>query len=434
MTSPRTQADDGAKPTAENTSEPRDVAEHREANLEIASDLRGAGRLIVDAVVGVTGIVESMHRNISGLAPVVGPSRQGGTTGITGLVYRSIRGISRGVGFGLDFALAQLAPLLRNNDSPIQREAVSAALNGVLGDYLVASNNPLAISMRLRKDGRPLTLDRPSLQQDFPRPTARLVLWVHGLCMNDLQWLRNGHDPSASLARDLDHTALHLHYNTGQHISTNGRQFAELLERLVQAWPVPIGELVIVGFSMGGLVTRSACHYATQADYAWPDRLKKLIFLGTPHHGAPLERAGNWTDILMGISPYSAPLARLANIRSAGVKDLRYGNVIDADWQSVGSGHIHDPRNPVPLPENTRCFALAATQQPPSDLEATRAGARLRGDGLVPVDSALGRHENPELSLTLPTSHQRILYGLSHLDLLSDPGVCDQIYCWLTGE
>jgi pimeloyl-ACP methyl ester carboxylesterase len=395
--------------------------------MSMSSDLRGANRLIVDAVVGVTDIVESMHRNISGLAPVVGPSRKGGTKGITGFVYRSVRGISRVAGFGLDAALAQLSPLLKGHGTSPRREAVRAALNGVLGDYLASSGNALAIPMRLRAHGRPLTLDRQSLADAFPTPGPRVAVLVHGLCLNDLQWHRQGQDHGASLARDLGYTPLYLHYNSGLHISTNGREFADLLEQLVQAWPAPMRELVVIGHSMGGLVARSACHYAKLADHVWPRRLKKLVFLGTPHHGAPLERAGNWVEILLGISPYTAPFASMGTIRSAGVKDLRYGNLVDEDWNRTNAGRASDPRKHVPLPRGVKCFALAATTQ----LQSGRATARLRGDGLVPVKSALGQHDDAALTLAMPSSHRSICYGLGHLDLLGSREVYDRIRRWL---
>jgi len=393
-----------------------------------SSDLRGASRLIVDAVLGVTGIVESMHRNISGLAPIVGASRRGGTKGITGLVYGSVRGVSRGVGLGLDAALTLLAPLLKSRGTSARREAVLAVLNGVLGDHLDASNNPLAISMSLRKSGRPLTLDRRALGEDFPCPSTKLVVFVHGLCLSDLQWHRRGHDHGALLGRDLDYTPLYLRYNSGRHISTNGRELADLLEQLAREWPVPVHELVVIGHSMGGLVARSACHYARIDRHTWPRHLRKIVFLGTPHHGAPLERAGNWVNILVGISPYTAPFARLGKVRSAGVKDLRYGNIVDADWQAIGTEQAHDPRQPVPLPASVKCFAIAATRQ----LQSGRPHTRLRGDGLVPVKSALGEHVNAALALSIPASHQSICYGLNHFDLLSSGEVYDRIHHWLS--
>lgn len=383
--------------------------------------------MVIDAVAGVTDIVEEMHRNIARVAPILGASPTGRARGIPGLVYRSVRGVTHAVGFGLDTALAQLAPLLNSSISSPRREAVLAALNGVLGDYLVASNNPLAIPMHLRRKGQPLVPDRRALATDFTHAGSKLLVLVHGLCMSDLGWKREGHDHGASLARDLGYTSIYLHYNSGRHISTNGREFAAIMDRLVQEWPVPVSELVIVGHSMGGLVSRSACHYAMHADQAWLRRLKKLICLGAPHHGAPLERAGNWVSILAGISPYTAPFTRLGNIRSAGVQDLRYGNILDEDWERRGSGCTHDPRGLVPLPEGVQCFVIAATRQ----LQSGGPGMRLPGDGLVPVNSALGRHESAALTLPIPASRRGICYGLNHLDLLSSREVYDQIHRWL---
>ena len=382
------------------------------------SDLQGAGRLAVAAVVGVTDIVEDMHRNIAGLAPVVGASPSGRARGISGLVYRGVRGVTRAVGFGLDTAFGALTPLLGSAGSSPRREAVLAALNGVFGDYLAASNNPLAITMQLRRNGQPLVLERHALASDFVHPGGKLLVLVHGLCMNDLQWAREGHDHGAALARDLGYAAIYLHYNSGRHIATNGREFAATLERLVQSWPVPITELVIVGHSMGGLVARSACHCAKQAGQPWLRHLKKLVFLGTPHHGAPLERAGNWVDYLLGVSPYTAPFARLGTIRSAGIKDLRHGRFTD---EGVDAGKA------VPLPARVKCFAVAATKHD----AAGGSRGRLPGDGLVPVNSALGKHENVALALPIPASRQAICYGSNHFDLLSSAVVYDRIRGWL---
>jgi pimeloyl-ACP methyl ester carboxylesterase len=392
-----------------------------------SSDLRGALRLVIDAIIGVTDVVEALHRNISGLAPLTGPPRMGRTTGITGLVYWSIRGLSRVVGSQLDTALAKLAPLLQSSAPSLQNEAVRAALNGVIGDHLAASNNPLAISMRLRRDGRPLTLNREALEDTIPSPKTKLLVLVHGLCMSDLQWHRNEQDHGTSLARNLGYTSLNLHYNSGLHISTNGRRFTERLEQLVQEWPVPVDELVVLGHSMGGMVTRSACHYAQLEGHAWPRRLRKLVFLGTPHHGTPLERAGSWVDHLAEISSYTAPFARIGRIRSAGVKDLRYGNLLDTSWDRDESPHTAESKMPVPLPDGARCFAIAASKQQAPN----RTGPRLRGDGLVPVESALGRHEDPAHSLSIPASHQRIFYGMGHFDLLSSREVYDQLHRWV---
>jgi pimeloyl-ACP methyl ester carboxylesterase len=391
---------------------------------DTAQDLRGVSQLIITAVTGVTDIVEDMHRNIASPVSLIGKAPAGRTRGITGLVYRSVRGVTKGVGSLLDIALAQLGHLLPGQAFSPRREALLAAVNGVLGDYLIADQNPLAIPMRLRQNGEALDLSREALASRFVDSDGRLLILAHGLCMNDLQWLRDGHDHGAGLAKEFGYTALYLNYNTGRHISSNGHEFAATLEQLIKAWPVPVRELVIVGHSMGGLISRSACHYAEEAGHTWPDVLKKMVFLGSPHHGAPLERAGNRANLLVGISPYTAPLTRLGMIRSSGIRDLRFGNLLDEDWQDQDEHHKHDPRLSVPLHEGVECYVVAATK-------GKEPAARLPTDGLVRVHSALGQHRNSALTLPIPASHQLIVYGTDHFALLSSQQVYQQLLAWL---
>ena len=392
------------------------------------SDLRGFSRLTIDAITGLTDLVEALHHNIAGTPGVLGTPERGRTRGITGLVYRSIRAVTRLVGSGIDVLLAQLVPLLGEKRSSPEREAVLAALNGVLGDYLVASRNPLAVAMRPRRDGHPLELEKQALAAAIAPAGGRLLVLAHGLCMNDLQWARQGHDHGAALARDLGYTPVYLHYNSGLHISTNGREFADLLEALVAHWPVPVEELAIIGHSMGGLLARSAWHYGNAAGHDWPRHLKKLVFLGTPHHGAPLERGGNWVDIVLGASPYTAPFARLGRIRSAGITDLRHGYLLDEDWEGrdrFERAGAH--RQSLPLPAGVQCYAMAAT----TGKEAGDLKDRLIGDGLVPLNSALGRHKEPGRTLAFAASRQWIGYEMNHLDLLSRPEAYERLRCWL---
>jgi hypothetical protein len=366
-----------------------------------------------------------MHHTIA--RPAGRGQPPGRTRGITGLVYKSVRGITRLVGGGVDALLGQLRPTLAGRASSPEREAVLAALNGVLGDYLVASDNPLAIPMTLRREGRPLVLETQALAAALPQGGGKLAVLAHGLCLNDRQWNRAGHDHGAVLARTLGYTPLYLHYNTGLHTSTNGRALAGLLEVLLEQWPHPVEDLVIVAHSMGGLVARSACHYGAAAGHAWSRRLTKLAFLGTPHHGAPLERGGNWVDVILDATPYAAPFARLGKIRSAGITDLRYGNVLDEHWQGRDRfAHAPDTRQFVPLPKGVRSYAIAATTgKKRGDLRD-----RLLGDGLVPVASALGRHDESHRSLGFPASRQWIGYGMSHLDLLGRREVSERIVRW----
>jgi hypothetical protein len=400
----------------------------RRASLRHA-DLRGAARLAADATAGLTDLVEAMHERIARV-PGLGAAPDGRVGGIGGLVYKSVRGVTRVVGGSIDALLGLLAPALADaaeSHSP-EREAIVAALNGVLGDYLAASANPLATAMAWRRGGRVLVPEPAALAAGLPDAGPRLLVLVHGLCMNDLQWLRKGHDHGAALACDLGFTPLYLHYNSGLHVSINGHALAHRLEQLVAAWPQPLQRLAIVGHSMGGLLARSAFHHATQAGLRWPAQLGDLVFLGTPHHGAPLERAGHWVDVILGAAPYAAPFARLGKLRSAGITDLRHGNLLDEDW--VGRDRFArgpDRRQPVPLPDGVRCFAAAASLVPAGG----KLPDRVLGDGLVPVDSALGRHPDPARTLAFAEDRQWVGAGLGHLDLLSRPEVYAQLRRWL---
>ncbi|MEA2625066.1 MAG: hypothetical protein QOD06_1111, partial [Candidatus Binatota bacterium] len=354
-----------------------------------------------------------MHLNISRVPPLLGKPVEGRTSGITGFVYSNVRLVNRGLRDSLDAILAQLSAAERGDPSPAGREVWLAALNGVLGDYLVASENPLALSMCFRHEARALELETSGLAAALPHARGKVLVVVHGLCMSDLHWTRNGHDHAAALARDLGYTPLYVRYNSGRHVSTNGRELAEMLETLIARWPVPVEELLILGHSMGGLVTRSACHYGEAAGHGWLRRLRKVVFLGTPHHGAPLERGGNWLESLIAMSPYSAPLARLPMLRSAGVTDLRYGSVVEDDWQDRDRfERSPDARRVVPLPAGVECYAVAATLGGrEGDLKD-----RLLGDGLVPLRSALGQH--PETERTLRFTESYTCYGTNHLALL----------------
>ncbi len=339
-----------------------------------------------------------------------------------------VRSLAQVIGAGLDRTLAALQSSLGELVRGPARERVLAVLNGVLGDRLAANGYPLAITMQVRRGGKPVDLTPAGIAAAVPAASAKLLVLVHGLCMNDLQWERDGHDHGGALARDLSYSCLYLHYNSGLHVSVNGRQAAQLFEALVAGWPVPVQEFAIVSHSMGGLVVRSAVHYGAGAGHAWPGKLDSLVFLGVPHLGVPLERLGHWLELLLNKTPFTAPLAKAGTLRSAGITDLRFGLVLDEDWQGRDRfGEDGTVRPALALPADVRCYAIAAV--------LGKQGAPLSndwlGDGLVPVDSALGRHANPALALLIPARRQWIAYGCGHLDLLGRADVYERIRGWL---
>ena len=393
-----------------------------------ASDLRGIGQLAVDGVTGVTDLVEAMHAAITHLPAMIGRPAPANTTGLTGSIYASVRGITRLVGNGVEASLSWLTPLLGGSEQSTTREATRAAINGALGDHLEASGNPLAIQMQLRVQGEAVTLTRKALSTRFPQASGKLLILIHGLCMDDLQWNYADHDHGQLLAVELGFSVLYLHYNSGRHISRNGQQLSKLLNQLAKAWPVPITEITLLGHSMGGLVARSAMDDGFGKRLNWSKLPVRVVFLGVPHHGAPLERAGSWIDMLIGISPYSAPFVRLGQMRSAGIQDLRHGSLRDADWQDRDRDGRADGRTPLPLPKQVTAYAIAvSTQAKRKDADESRNS----GDGLVPIDSALGRHPDKRLDLQLPKTRQWVGYGINHLELLGSDAVYQQLKRWL---
>lgn len=396
--------------------------------LPQAADLRGAARLTTEAVAGLASLVEAMHARIASLPGATAADER--TRGVTGLVYETVRGVTRLAGSSAETLFGWLAPALAAagpHQAPHpEREAVLAALNGVLGDHLAATGNPLAITMQFRHAGRPLPLDRHAIRSRLGETTPKLLVLLHGLCMNDLQWQRAGHEHGEALARELGYTPVYLHYNSGLSVSTNGRILAQLMEGLYSVWPVPIERLVMLGHSMGGLVARSALHHGPllqRGGLRWPGRVNDLVCLGTPHHGAPLERAGHGVDRLLSAAPYAAPLARLGKMRSAGINDLRLGNIVMGAAGDDGATRAEG----VGLPASARCFAVAASLGPASG----SLKSRLLGDGLVPVASALGRHDDPDLSLGFEPERQTVVHDTGHLDLLSSAEVFGLLRRWL---
>jgi len=406
----------------------------------------GLKDLLVDLIHTTTAVVERSHRRALDrplrLLRALPTGREHAAVADLGWElyasanFRSVRGISWALGEVAGGALTLLGRVRRprsplptpmRSDAmwsrPWWRDQVQGTLNGVFGDRLRAAGNPLEISMGFRRDGAPLPLEGEALRDALPQATGRVCVFVHGMCTTEWSWILGAAashgDPRTSygtrLARDLGFTPLYLRYNTGLHVSENGEELAELLDALLAAYPRPIEELVLVGHSMGGLVVRSACHQA--AGRPWLERLSRIVCLATPHHGSPLEKLGSLTTALLDVwgVPATEIPAELLKLRSAGLKDLRYGNLLHDDWRGRDpDALLEDTRRPPPPLDGVATHRLAAsfTHDPRHPV------GRLLGDFMVRVSSAAG---SPEAE---------VLGGLDHYAVLNDPRVYERLRAW----
>lgn len=290
-------------------------------------------------------------------------------------------------------------------------ELALGVLNGAIGDYLARTSNGLATPMTFVVDGEPVAPDRLTLS------SRRVAILLHGLmCTEDVWEHEGGGDYGAFLARDLGFSPLYVRYNTGLAIPDNGAAFDALLDALVDAHEVD--EILFVGYSMGGLVVRSACHFAGVAGKSWLGKVQRTIYVGTPHRGAPLERLGRFaTRVLERIpDPYTRLIAQVGDLRSAGVKDLG-----DADLthehraQRQPRWSLRDVRHPVPLLPTIRHYLIAGTLSDDPIL------AGLFGDTMVPVPSATNM---PEL---IPKERMRVFSRIDHMGLAHNADVYEQI-------
>jgi hypothetical protein len=356
------------------------------------------------------------------------------STGVYGLVVGGARMAAQVAGT-LAATRAGRAPSYRRLTDRPRGNAVIGAINGAWGDRLREWKSPLAFAMTARRDGGDVEVDRDGLALAYPDATADVAVYVHGLCETDVSW-RIGAADNYGDALSTHGSRLHaaagltpvfLRYNTGRHICDNGDDLARLLGNLVDAWPVPVERLTLVGHSMGGLVIRAACHRATEDAQRWVTHVRRVVYLGSPHLGAPLEVAVTAAGVALRRLPETRPLAGALASRSAGIKDLRYGDVRAADWADVDDFDAwrREPATCTPLLAGAEHFYVGATIGRRNDTIA----ARVIGDALVPWASASGTGRRRQLALDVDRG--RHLGGLHHFDLLNHPRVYAVLLDWL---
>ncbi len=387
------------------------------------SEIRGLSELAGELLASAGTVASDMHAGIAsrpfGALGSVARPVQLIHDGISSAVYSGVRGGLRALARGG----GQLAELGSGEDgaalASTPRGALAlGALNGLYGDRLHADGSALALPMTIREDGD---------------PGPRIAVFVHGLCETDAAWrgLPLGGDAGRPtygdrLRDELGITPLYVRYNSGLHISENGRLLAEQLDELERGWPVAVEEITLVGHSMGGLVARSACHYAAADGLRWADAVAHVFCLGAPHLGADLEKGVNALAWALGRLPETRAFGRVVNARSAGIKDLRYGGCVDEDWRDCDPDELlRDRCGEVPfLPGAGYYFVAASLREGP-------LGALL-GDLLVRPPSASGRGNGRGRMVRFEVGSGRELTGLSHFDLLNHPEVYGQLRDWIS--
>jgi pimeloyl-ACP methyl ester carboxylesterase len=286
--------------------------------------------------------------------------------------------------------------------------------------------------MSIRHGGRALPMYPDAFRDAFSRPHGKICVFVHGLGCTESMWSMGSEryysEPGvhfgSRLEADCEYTPVFIRYNTGRHVSENGRLLSRFLTEVLSVYPKEIEEIIMVGHSMGGLVVRSAAHYGNEHNEAWVSKLRHVFCLASPHLGAPLEKGVNLlTGILRTFSTAGTQVpAEILNTRSAGIKDLRFGYTVDEEWTGEDpDGIFNDNRQNIPLLDSIHYHFLAAT----FTRDPQHPMGQLVGDWLVRVPSATG--QAPEPARRIPFRSSRILAGMGHLHLANHPDVYDFI-------
>lgn len=403
-----------------------------------ADEARDAGGLLGTALGEVAEVARDVHRAVAkrlfDLAGAPATPVKVMHDGISALAYGStwlgVRFIPAALGLAAEAAMNPAAPSLY--DDPRGRFALGA-LNGFWGDRLATQRPALATQMKVRVHGGALRRVPANVVHDLgDTATGKVVVFVHGLCETDLSWSFRaertwGHRTvtyGSLLRDDLGWTPLYVDFNSGLHISANGSELAEQLDEFVRLWPVPVTEITIVGHSLGGLVARSAAHQAAESGMQWVTMLRHIVGLGAPHLGAPLERAVNKGTRSMAKLPETRPFATWLNRRSVGIKDLRHGALVEADWLDADPEDCVDNCTEVAFLADVAYYSVSAT------LSRTPAGRLpFLGDLLVDHASATGR--GPRRTLSFDVERTLHVGGKHHFHLLGDKVIYEHLRNWL---
>jgi pimeloyl-ACP methyl ester carboxylesterase len=399
------------------------------------NELRALSALLFDDLRAFPGAIREMHLGIAQRAfRRVGPFGRPVQVIHDELSRRGYEAVGSGaalVGRAADAAIKTrgIGEALRLSTTR-SGSALISALNGLIGDQLERTGSDLHQPPSVRVNGEPVAIDTRSLSDAFPGATSRLVVFVHGLMGNEFYWewgaAKAGDTYGARLASELGCTPVYLRYNSGLHISENGRSVADLLDEVVKQWPVEVSDVALVGHSMGGLVARSACYQGAELGRGWTKHVGHVVSLGTPHLGAPLEQGAHLAAAALHALPETRMLSAFLRRRSSGIRDLRYGSLVDEDWRDCDPDALRAVVcKEVPLLEGaTHCFVSATVTRSPS-----HPLGRLLGDILVLVPSATGRGRSRRIPFEAEYGYH--VSPAHHLALLNHPEVYGRLREWL---
>jgi triacylglycerol lipase len=368
----------------------------------------------------------------------------------TGGVYHIIRLVNQEIGSFVLFVLEKVEKIkkadlkctnaddtqntsltIRNTKLPPKwSETGISILNGVFGDYLHKKDNALSTPMQFYQNRHPLGLTKKSLEKAYPKHSAKICILVHGLACNETIWEYRDDCKTtygSLLQTDLDYTPFFLRYNTGLHISENGKMFSTLIADLISAYPRQVDEIIMIGHSMGGLVIRSGCWYGNQQGADWAKKIKKLFYIASPHQGAPLEKFGNVVSGFLKEIPlaYTRLAGNIVDLRSSGIKDLRFGYVVDEDWEGYNPDMIlKNNKNRITLLEGVSHYAVTGSlTKNPGHLMT-----QFFGDPMVRKSSAMGRSRQERFHL--PINGHTEFAKIGHLKMAHCQEVYLQIKTW----
>ena len=423
---------------------------------------KGFVDLVCDAVEETTNLVERTHRKaaersvrrFAPIEPLATPARAVNAVqqSIADGVYETIRAVNRAArsALGSGFELMEgeggvASDETRSLVTPMSAEAMGSlswvvdyaqsSVSGVFGDWLSRKGSVLASTMHFRHEGRPLPATEEAFRAAFTEPTHRVAVFVHGLACTEWMWnigaTQYYGDPTVNfgsqLQRDCGYTPLYIRYNTGLRVAENGRSLSDLLTAVLSAYPVEVDEIALIGHSMGGLVSRSAAHYGALHGQPWVPKLRHVVSIATPHHGAPLEKAVNLTAGTLRRFETAATqvISELLGARSSGIKDLRYGYITDAERAKHPEAMLEDSKEARPLLLHVAYYFVAAT----ISKDQEHPIGQVVGDMLVRLPSAKGHDPQPARRIPFHSGH--VLGGVSHLRLANHPEVYQALRGWM---